>query len=48
VEAAEVRVGDVVVLNPGDKVSLDDRVIDGSSSVDESMVTGEACAMRRS
>lgn len=37
-----LQVGDVVLLRPGDKVSADGIVIQGTSHVDESMITGEA------
>ena len=37
----EVRVGDLVVVRPGEKIPVDGEVTDGRSSVDESMVTGE-------
>lgn len=37
----DVRVGDVIVVRPGEKVALDGEIIDGQSHVDESMVTGE-------
>ena len=42
IPVAEVRVGDAVILKPGDKVPVDGTVMDGRSTVDESMVTGES------
>jgi len=40
--AEQLRIGDIVIIKPGESVAADGIVIDGSSSVDESMVTGES------
>ncbi|CDM92911.1 MAG: heavy metal translocating P-type ATPase [Limnospira sp. PMC 1291.21] len=42
VPAEQVRVGDLVKVFPGEKIPVDGRVIMGSSTVDESMLTGES------
>ncbi|MEO8092097.1 MAG: heavy metal translocating P-type ATPase [bacterium] len=39
---ADVRPGDVVIVKPGEKIPVDGEVVDGRSSIDESMVTGES------
>lgn len=42
VPTADVLVGDTVVIRPGNKIPVDGTVIDGTSHVDESMLTGES------
>src|SRR6266545_4322784 len=44
---SEVRVGDVLVLQPGERVAVDGEVIDGRTSIDESMVTGESIPVEK-
>ncbi len=38
----EVKIGDIIIVKPGEKIPTDGIVIKGESSVDESMVTGES------
>ncbi len=39
---AEVRVGDIVIVRPGERVAVDGVVREGASEIDESMLTGES------
>ncbi|NNE51595.1 MAG: cadmium-translocating P-type ATPase [Sulfitobacter sp.] len=40
-DIAELRVGDQILVRPGEKVAIDSTVIEGESPLDESMITGE-------
>ncbi len=47
VELSKIEVGDSLLVRPGDRVPVDGKVIEGSSSVDESMITGEPLPVTR-
>jgi Cu+-exporting ATPase len=47
VPAADVQVGDRILVRPGERVPVDGLVIDGASDVDESMLTGEPLPVAR-
>ncbi len=42
IDADAIVVDDIVVVKPGEKIATDGLVVDGESSVDESMITGES------
>lgn len=44
----DVIVGDIIIVKPGAKIPVDGRVIEGKSSVDESMLTGESIPVEKS
>ena len=47
VPVSRVRVGDMIVVRPGDRVPVDGEVIEGSSHLDESLLTGESLPVSR-
>lgn len=44
----EVQVGDRLLVNEGDKIPLDGRIVEGEAAVDESMLTGESLPINKS
>ena len=48
VSVDEVVVGDIVLVKPGKKLPVDGEVIEGSTAIDESMITGESIPVEKS
>ncbi|TSC71174.1 MAG: heavy metal translocating P-type ATPase [Parcubacteria group bacterium Gr01-1014_49] len=48
IPSADIIKGDLVALRPGDKVPVDGEVVEGESSVDESLITGESIPVSKS
>ncbi|MCX6744126.1 MAG: heavy metal translocating P-type ATPase [Candidatus Parcubacteria bacterium] len=38
----QIKIGDSIIVKPGEKIPLDGIIIDGDSAIDESMITGES------
>lgn len=47
VPTSDVKLGEILILKPGDKVPVDGEIIDGETSIDESLVTGESLPVSR-
>jgi len=47
VQIEDVKVGDIVMVRPGEKIPVDGVIVDGRSSVDESMLTGESMPVEK-
>jgi len=48
IPVGEVLIGDIIRIRPGDKIPVDGTIVDGESSIDESMVTGESMPIDKS
>jgi Cu2+-exporting ATPase len=42
IPTSQVKIGDILLIRPGDKVPIDGVIVEGRSSLDESMITGES------
>ncbi len=47
IDIGEVRVGDLVLIRPGERIPVDGEVTEGSSLIDEAMITGEPVPVRK-
>jgi Cu2+-exporting ATPase len=47
IATADVKVGDLLILKPGDKVAVDGVIVEGETAIDESLVTGESMAVAK-
>ena len=48
IQIADVVIGDIVLVKPGEKIAVDGEVVEGSSFVDESMISGEPIHVEKS
>jgi Cu+-exporting ATPase len=44
---AEVILGDIILVRPGEKIPVDGDIVEGSSTIDEAMVTGESVPVKK-
>lgn len=42
ISISELKVGEIVMVRPGEKIPVDGEIVEGASTIDESMVTGES------
>src|SRR3989344_673009 len=47
IQIDEVKVGDALLVKPGERIPVDGQIVSGSSSVDESMITGESIPVEK-
>jgi Cu+-exporting ATPase len=44
---AELALGEIILVRPGEKIPVDGQIVEGSSTIDEAMVTGESVPVRK-
>ncbi|MBI3282693.1 cadmium-translocating P-type ATPase [Candidatus Curtissbacteria bacterium] len=47
IKIEEVKIGDIILVRPGEKIPVDGEIIEGESAIDESMVTGESLPVEK-
>jgi P-type Cu+ transporter len=47
IEIKDLKVGDLILVKPGEKIATDGKVVEGYSSVDEKMITGESIPVEK-
>jgi len=47
IPTSEVKIGDILLLKPGDKIPVDGEITEGETAIDESLVTGESMPVTR-
>ena len=47
IDVSEVKVGDILLVKPGEKVPVGGEIVEGATTIDESMVTGESMPMEK-
>ncbi|MFA6973316.1 MAG: heavy metal translocating P-type ATPase [Parcubacteria group bacterium] len=47
IDIAEIKIGDIILVKPSEKIPLDGEVTEGESNVDESMLTGESMPVEK-
>ena len=48
VAAEDIHIGDLIRVRPGEKIAVDGTIVEGSTTIDESMVTGESLPVEKS